>query len=113
MRRGEKKFFMFAKQNQLMQQEVAGMKGNVDFQEGQPDPCRRLASAFPLPGSFLNVSWDKQTSYELALFLFCATADATVFTKGPDVIDNNQIRSEREKRGPSVSLSCVKTVHGH
>ena len=112
MGRGEKKFFMIAKQNQLMQQEVAGMKGNLDSQEGQPDPCRRLASAFPLPGSFWNVIWDKQTSYELSLFLICATADATGFTKGPDVIDD-RIRSEREKRGPSVSLSCVKTVHSH
>ena len=32
---------------------------------------RAEASAFPLPSSFLNVIWDEQTSYELALFLIC------------------------------------------
>lgn len=51
----EKKFFMFAKQNQPTQWEVAGKKLNLDSQEGQPDLCRRPASAFSLPGSFLNV----------------------------------------------------------
>lgn len=46
--------------------------------------------------------WDKQTSYDLALFLICTTADAEGFTKRPDVISGDQSRTGRERRGPHV-----------
>lgn len=46
--------------------------------------------------------WDKQTSYELALFLICTTADAEGFTKRPDVISGDQSRTGRERRGPHI-----------
>lgn len=69
------------------------------------------ALAFPLPGFFLNVIWDKQTSYKLALFLICKRADVTAPRKGLMWSVAARAGQGGSKRDRVSSPSYCLTVH--
>lgn len=84
-----------------MQWEVARKKLNLDPQEGQPT----FAEGRPQPSLSLVPFW---MWFEANKLWACSVSHlynrgCCNFMKGPDVIDDNQIKSGREQRGASVS----------
>ena len=84
-----------------MQWEVAGKKLNLDSQEGQPT----FAEGRPQPSLSLVPFW---MWFETNKLWACSVSHlynrgCCNFMKGPNVIDDNQIKSGREQRRASVS----------